>query len=308
MPFFSVVIPIYNKQFFIENTLKSLLDQDFRDFEVIIINDGSTDESEKIVLGFDDPRIRYFSQINQGVALARNHGFEKATARYIAFLDADDFWHPDFLEVMHQYILRLPDQKVFASAIEIGTSKTIFEPGYSIKKTGDYAIVDYFEASVKESVIWTSSAVFERSVFEQAGTFDPKIKISEDTDLWIRIGLLFPVVFIWKVLARYVYDESSISRSADYLFRDESFTKYENEEKQHPKLKKFLDLNRFSAAIKSKLIGDNRTFFKYKQAIDPQNLNIRKRILLELPAFMLQFLIRIKTFLANIGLGNAVFK
>lgn len=308
MPFFSVVIPLYNKQFFIENTLKSLLDQDFRDFEVIIINDGSTDESEKIVLGFDDPRIRYFTQINQGVALARNHGIEKATARYIAFLDADDFWHPDFLEVMQQYILRLPNQKVFASAIEIGTSKTIFEPGYSIKKTGDYAIVDYFEASVKESVIWTSSAVFERSVFEQAGTFDPKIKISEDTDLWIRIGLLFPVVFIWKVLARYVYDESSISRSADYLFKDESFIKYENEEKQHPKLKKFLDLNRFSAAIKSKLIGDNRTFFKYKKAIDPQNLNIRKRILLELPAFMLQLLIRIKTFLANIGLGNAVFK
>jgi len=308
MPFFSIVIPLYNKERFIGSTLESIIKQGFTDFEAIVVNDGSTDNSEKIVQNFNDSRIRYFLQDNAGVSSARNFGIEKASSNYVCFLDADDIWHSDFLEVMYQYILKFPRQKVFASAFEIETSKAIFNPKYSVKKTADFEIVNYFEASTGESVIWTSAVVIEKSVFESTGMFDPKVRISEDTDLWIRIGLQFPVLFIWKVLARYVYDEKSVSRDSGYLFQSESFEKYFEEEKQHPALKKFMDLNRFSAAIKSRLIGDKLTYEKYYSEINRKNLKLKKRILLELPVLMLRILIRFKTFKANIGLGNSVFK
>lgn len=308
MPFFSVVIPLYNKEKFIDNTLKSVLSQTFTDFEIIIVNDGSTDHSEQKVLQFQDSRIRYYSKKNEGVAIARNFGIKKSNADFICFLDADDFWHPDFLKVMHAYIHQIPAQKVFACAIEIETAKTIFPAQYAIKKSADFEIVNYFEASTKESVIWTSGAVLHKSVFEKSGVFDPKVKMAEDTDLWIRIGLHYPVVFIWKILARYVYDEKSVSRQDHYIFEESSFLKYTAEEKENKALKKFLDFNRFSVAIKSRLIGDFPNFKKARNGIDFKNLPLKKSILLHLPVFILKPLISIKIVLANAGLGNSVFK
>lgn len=308
MPFFSIIIPVYNKEKFVEHTLKSVLSQTFSDFEIIIVNDGSTDGSESKVQQFHDPRIRYYSKKNEGVSIARNFGIEKSSADFICFLDADDFWHPDFLEVMHSYIHEIPNQKVFASAIEIETAKTIFPAQYAIKKSNAFEIVNYFEASIKESVIWTSAVVLHKSVFEKSGLFDPKIRIAEDTDLWIRVGLHYPVVFIWNILARYVYDEKSVSRQDQYIFAETSFLKYTEAEKENKALKKFLDFNRFSVAIKSKLIGDTKNFEKARNGIDFKNIPLKKRVLLLLPAFILKKLISFKILLANIGLGNSVFK
>ena len=125
MPFFTVIIPLYNKENFIENTLKSVLNQNFTDFEVIIINDGSTDKSEEKVFRFKDSRILYFLKSNEGVSATRNFGIEKANAQYIAFIDADDYWYPDFLQEMYRYITLFPEQKVFSSAIETETLKKI---------------------------------------------------------------------------------------------------------------------------------------------------------------------------------------
>ena len=98
MVFFSVVIPLYNKANYIENTLKSVLDQTFTDYEIIVINDGSTDESEAVVRQFNDKRIQIFHQKNQGVSVTRNLGIEKSTGKLIAFLDADDYWLPNHLQ------------------------------------------------------------------------------------------------------------------------------------------------------------------------------------------------------------------
>ena len=308
MPLFSVIIPLYNKADFIENTLKSVLQQSFVDFELIVINDGSTDESETKVLHFNDVRIRYFSKENEGVSIARNFGIEKATSKYITFLDADDYWYPDFLVTMHNTILLFETQKVFAAAKEIETSKKIAPSKYSIPKSNDSQILNYFDASHKESIIWTSCAVFHKSVFEKVGVFDPQIKIGEDTDLWIRVGLVFPVVFNPKVLARYTYDEKSVSRNDYYIFEERSFLKFEAAEKENLPLKKFLDLNRFSVAIKYKLLGNSVQFKKYNHQIGGENLTLKKRILLRLPSFALRNLIAFKQFLFNRGLGDSVFR
>ncbi len=308
MPQFSVIIPLYNKADFIVSTLQSVLQQTFADFEVLLINDGSTDDSEAKVQQFDDLRIRYFTKENEGVSIARNFGIEKAAAPYIAFLDADDYWYPDFLKTIFTDIQNFPNQKVFAVAKEIETSKNSVAAYYANSKIGTSQVVDYFKASETESVLWTSSSVFEKSVFEKTGVFDPNISIGEDTDLWIRIGLLFTVVFNPKVLARYIYDSKSVSRNEYYIFEERSFLKYADAEKENAGLKKFLDLNRFSAAIKYKLVGDISKFRKYSCQIDPKNLNTKKRILLMLPAIVLRNLISFKLFLFNHDLGNSVFR
>ncbi|HRG18620.1 MAG TPA: glycosyltransferase [Flavobacterium lutivivi] len=308
MPFFSVIIPVYNKEKFIEKTLQSVLNQTFPGFEVIVINDGSTDESENKILEIKDDRINYFTKKNEGVAITRNFGILKATGSFICFLDADDYWYPNFLLVMKSYIEKLPTQKVFASAIEIETKKNKFPAQYSILKNNDYQIVNFFDASQYESVLWTSSVVIEKTVFEKTGIFDEKIKISEDTDLWIRIGLIYEVVFIWEILARYIYDNQSVSRNMNYVFEDYFFEKFITEESTNQKLKQYLDLNRFSSVIKLKITGDNKKAKKIIESIDTKSLSFKKRFLLNLPTFALKILIKIKSFLAEIGLGNAVFR
>ena len=108
MPFFSIIIPVYNKETFLENTIKSVLQQSFTDFELIIINDGSTDNSESKIKSFSDPRITYLKKENGGVSTARNLGIEMAAASYITFIDADDYWYPNFLEEMVSSIEQFP--------------------------------------------------------------------------------------------------------------------------------------------------------------------------------------------------------
>jgi len=308
MAFFSIIIPLYNKEKFIENTIQSVLKQTFQDFEIIIVNDGSTDKSEEKVFHFKDDRIRYFSKKNEGVSQTRNFGLAEANADFVTFLDADDYWYPDFLETMHYYCTLFLKQKVFAAAIEIETSKKTFPAAYSIHKTGDFEFVNYFRASTKESVILTSGTVFNKSIFKKTGVFDPNIKSGQDTDLWIRIGIVYPVLFIWKILVRYIHDENSLSKNSSLMNSKMDFSKFLELEKTNPDLKYFLDLNRFSLAVKSKLNNNKTQFDYYYEGINLKNLSLKKRILLTLPSSLLQILIGLKLKLAELGLGSSVFK
>ena len=308
MAFFSIIIPLYNKENFIEDTIKSVLNQTFQSFEVIVVNDGSTDKSEEKLVPFKDSRIQYYSKQNEGVSSARNYAIEKANANFITFLDADDYWYPTFLETMFENISKFPEYKVFSAAIEFDTAKKTIPAQYSITKSdSQIEIVNYFKASLKESVLCTSCTVFHKSVFQEIGNFDTKIKSGEDTDLWIRIGLVYPIVFSWKILARYVYDAKSLSKKSE-MENKMDFSKFEEAEKTNRDLKYFLDLNRFSLAIKGKLAGETALFYKYYNSIDLKKIGWKKRFLLRLPAFILRILISFKTFLANLGIGSSVFK
>ncbi|MBS1533910.1 MAG: glycosyltransferase family 2 protein [Bacteroidetes bacterium] len=307
MPFFSVIIPVYNKAAFIENTIKSVLEQGFDNFELILINDGSTDESEKVIQQFSDPRIRYYFKKNEGVSSARNFGIELSTAPYIAFLDADDYWYPDFLAQMKRAIELHPQHQIFSAAYENEIPGKIFPATYSIAKTGAYQIVDYFEASMKTSVLWTSSAVFDKKVFEQVGVFDTQIKSGQDTDLWMRLGFHYSIVFMWKILARYIYDGNSLSKQKEFLNQKMDFEKFKEAEKTNPKLKKFIDQNLFSFAIRSKLSRDYHHFNLHKQRINPANLSLKKKILLQLPSFVLHRLIKVNWLLVRLGLQKSIF-
>jgi glycosyltransferase involved in cell wall biosynthesis len=307
MPQFSVIIPVYNKEKFVENTIKSVLQQSFTDFELILINDGSTDQSEAIIKSFTDTRIRYYSKENEGVSIARNLGIELATSDYLTFIDADDYWYPNFLSSLFTSIQKFPEHKIFSAAIEVETSKKVFPAQYSIHRENNIEVVDYFDASMKTTIICTSCAVFHKSVFEQVGVFDSKIKSGQDTDMWIRMGLIFPVVFSWEILARYVYDPQSLSKRKEYLNTKMDFSKFDTASETNPKLKNFLDINLFSFAIRCKLSNDSVNFKIHYQRIDLKKLSLKKRVLLELPGFALRFLVKLNLFLVQIGLRNSVF-
>ncbi len=291
MPFFSVIVPVYNKDRFVKNTINSILAQSFDDFELIIINDGSTDGSEKMICGFEDSRIRYHKTENQGVSAARNFGIEMSSSDYITFLDADDYWYPDFLSEMKNAIDEFKNHRVFSAAIEIERRGSVVPAEYSIFKHASIMPVNYFSASEKETVICTSCAVFHISVFKEVGMFDPALKSGEDTDLWIKIGMKYPVVFNWKILARYIKTRGSLSsKEASAIDLD----KYEKFADNDPRIKKFLDLNRYAVALRHKMAGNNKMFYRVKGRLNPRNLSGRQYFLLLLPAFILRMLEKIR--------------
>ncbi len=294
MVHFSVIIPLFNKQTTIGNTLKSVLEQDFTDFEVIIVNDGSTDESELEVLKFSDLRIKYFKTINKGVSSARNFGIEYAKADYIAFLDADDIWFKNHLNDLNLLTNYFPNCALFATNYEIvvNQNKTIQTkfPWNGDKKWSGI-VEDFFGASFNNRIALTSALAVKKSIFETIDNFEASLNFGEDLDLWIRIALQFQVCFCNTVSVRYY--TNTPNRLSDKSVFDRNFAQlnqFSVYEKQNLNLKKFLDIYRAEFAIKYKIAGNNEGFQFYNNQIVNSDLNWKTKFILNLPRWLLCFL------------------
>lgn len=295
MPFFSIVVPLYNKQNEIKSTLKSALEQDFKDFELIVINDGSTDGSEGEVLSLNDNRLKYIKTENKGVSPARNLGIEKASGSYIAFLDADDQWLPNHLSILKSL------SEDFPEAGAVTTNYEFKHPGDHIENTffndiekGYKGIVnDFFKSSLKYRLIWTTAVAVKKEVFEAIGNFDTSITLGagEDNDMWTRIALKYPIAYDDTITAIYRLEAGNRVSHAQTLKRCFSkLDKFKEEEKTNKSLQKFLDLYRASYALKHKLAGDNKTFrFYYNSIADKKNISNKSAVLLRLPKPVLVF-------------------
>lgn len=307
---FSVVIPVYNKEKHLSKTLESVLQQSFTDFELIIVNDGATDSSEKLIEGFKDPRIQYIKQENQGVSVARNTGIKAAKAPYIALLDADDLWDRQYLEAIDTLILDYPNHQVFASACNIQSRETVYKPTYSIANIAPNKtyVLPYFASSYINTILTSSSTVLHRDVFEIIGSYNTELRSGEDTDLWIRLGLAYTVVFLNTSLATYRYEASSLSNSPKEVKNTLELDCYEKHIASHKGLKKFLDLNRYSLALIAKRIGNKKELIGYKEKIDPASLNTKQRILLNTPTFILKGLLQMKGILERLGIQLSAYK
>lgn len=186
---FSVVIPLYNKELSIKNTIQSVLNQTFRDFEIIVVNDGSTDNSEIVAKSIDDKRIRYISQPNRGVSSARNRGIKVAKFDWICLLDGDDIWLDFHLEHIFKLIQTFPMNNIFTTSFKYSNTSS------SISSTLDYILVkDYFEEALCNIIIWTSVVAINRKCFKLVGYFDENLSRGEDTDMWARLGRKFSIV------------------------------------------------------------------------------------------------------------------
>jgi hypothetical protein len=204
-PCVSVVIPLYNKGNYIARTLDSVLKQSFSDFEVIVVNNGSTDGSEEIVKSFSDPRLRLISQQNAGVSAARNRGIMEAKSDFVAFLDADDQWHPEFLSTLWATKNKYPHGRFFASSREIvnkqGT-RTSLDFGYEESVSMD--LMEFMDCCVRlRSPLIPSAVMVHKPLLKQVGMFPVGQNRGEDLDTWVRLLLEGPVVYHNKPLAVY---------------------------------------------------------------------------------------------------------
>ena len=166
-PRFSVIMPLYNKERYVKKAIESVIAQTYRDFELIIIDDGSTDNSLEVVRGLkiEDRRLKILTQSNSGVAVARNNGVAASKGEYLCFLDADDWWEPMFLEEMDRLITEYPDAGLYA------TNYVYYKPGKThVALKIERGYMNYPEAYLHgEMPVWTGAACMSRKVFDEMG-------------------------------------------------------------------------------------------------------------------------------------------
>lgn len=219
MPYFSIIIPLYNKAAYIEKAVESVLGQTFNDFELIVVDDGSTDDGPQRAERFDDPRMMVVRQNNAGVSTARNNGVARASGEYICFLDADDWWEPTFLEEMHGLITRYPEAGIYGcSYYLVKQGKNRIAP-IGIDPQFEHGLINYCKVYAQTLCmpLWTGAVSIPRHIFEEQRGFKPHLKLGEDFDLWIRIALQYPVAFVNKPLAYYNQDAEATNRAISKL-------------------------------------------------------------------------------------------
>ncbi len=195
-PKVSVIIPTYNRLPMVQEAVESVLAQDFEDFELIVVDDGSTDGTAEVIRKYGG-RVRLIEHAhNRGVSAARNTGILHSRGKYIAFLDSDDLWvkgklriQVNFLDENPQFLLCYTDE------IWIRKGKRV----NPMKKHSKYSGW-IFEKCLPLCIISPSSAMMRRSLFQKVGLFDEALPVCEDYDFWLRVSVRFPIFFINKKL------------------------------------------------------------------------------------------------------------
>ncbi len=187
-PLVSVIIPTYNRGWIIKEAIDSVLAQDYRDFELIVVDDGSTDNTPEVLDAYRGT-IKVFRQENKGVSAARNRGIAEASGRFIAFLDSDDLWLPQKLSRQVEFFNTTPDALIcqteevwIRSGVRVNPKKRHQKPSGMI-----------FEPSLALCLVSPSAVMIRRSLLEIVGNFDETLPACEDYDLWLRISCRFPV-------------------------------------------------------------------------------------------------------------------
>lgn len=218
---FSVIIPLYNKAPYIEKAIRSVTAQTCRDFELIVIDDGSKDggfETAKKLLDVLTPPLGGWGatcQKNQGVSVTRNNGVKLAKYDYIAFLDADDWWAPTYLEGMKNLIAQYPEAGIYGSCYYKVKNGKHIQANIGVPEGFQQGLINYFQVYAKTlwMPLWTGATVIKKNIFHENNGFKPTLKLGEDFDLWVRVALKYPVAFLNKPLAYYNQDVEQANRA-----------------------------------------------------------------------------------------------
>lgn len=208
---FSIVIPLYNKEQSIFNTVLSALNQSYQNFEIVIINDGSSDASVDIVNKIEDKRIHLIHQENQGVSAARNRGIKEANYEWIAFLDGDDLWEENHLEEIVRMMTFFSNDKVYVTSFEFSDKRKMYQHH---REKSIFKIENYFKEAMKEFLMWTSIVVVHKTCFDKIEAFNINLNRGEDLDLWGRLAKRFNIIKSQKITAIYnMEDVASLTKS-----------------------------------------------------------------------------------------------
>lgn len=211
----SVIIPTYNRADSVGMSIQSVLNQTWQDFEIIVVDDGSTDNTRQVVERFDDGRIRYICmEKNGGASRARNEGIRQAKCDFIAFLDSDDEWMPRKLEKQMQVMLQA-SEKVGLVYCRMGGCKKdgsfIYCPELSLKK--EQLEGNLLADLVEHNVIGTPAMLVRRKCLEQVGGFDEGLRCLEDWELILRIAEKWEIGFVDDILVEVHFSEGGVSKN-----------------------------------------------------------------------------------------------
>jgi glycosyltransferase involved in cell wall biosynthesis len=218
MPQISVIIPCFNNGKYLRECLDSVLSQTFQDFEVIVVDDGSTDDTHSIVNSYGS-KLKYLRQANQGPASARNAGIKLSQGDYIAFQDADDFWLSEKLELQykflrehHQYLWVYSDMSTF------NDSQALQESWFSDRSTYEGRV---FERLIDNNFIPTITVLIKKQALVEVGGFDENLRSCEDKDLWLRLALNNPLGRSNQILAKRRFHANNLVRDSRLLISSE---------------------------------------------------------------------------------------
>ena len=207
----SVVIPTYNRSELLNNSIKSVLSQTFGDFELIVIDDCSTDNTPSVLGSFLDERLKVIrNNRNMGISAVRNIGVTSSQGKYIAFLDDDDEWQPDKLEKQMNIMENGPVSLgcVYSGSLIIGA-----DGGEAVRSSVPIHRNRVLKELLLENFITTSTVLIKKSCFDKAGLFDEEIPYGEDYDMWIRIAEDFDYDFAPEPLTKYCIHQTSMTRN-----------------------------------------------------------------------------------------------
>ena len=302
----SVVIPVFNKGFILNETLNSVLQQTFTNFEIIIINDGSIDNSLEVLSKFNDSRIYVYSQENKGAAAARNLGIEKSNGEFIAFLDADDYWFPNHLEELIKLSEQYPNCGCYCSRYQIkNTKNSILNPTFKNISSEFIGIVEnYFASNHPFKINITLNQMIPKKIVTEMGGFTEEVTNGQDLELWTKIGIKYPIAVHNKITAIYNnYLLNTLSKNSFKTMKLMDFKQFEFEENKNPDLKNFLDFHRVFYAKHYKIIGDNESAQFYLKDVNKDNIPFRMKVLFKTPSSILNTLFKLKNWLLKKGIN-----
>jgi glycosyltransferase involved in cell wall biosynthesis len=293
----SVVIPLYNKEPYIERAISSVLNQKIQDLEIIIINDGSTDQGPEVVKSIKDSRIHLINQKNSGVSIARNRGIKESRANLIAFLDADDEWLPNFLDSILKMNKEYPKAGLYATAYEIldpyGKNTTSNKELKISSFQNNIVILNYFQlVSQGMHPISSSSVCIPKKVFHEIEGFPVGETWGEDTYMWGKISLCYPIAYSFEIGA--VYHMEALNRSINnkQSVKEHPFVKVARESLKNREIptekiedfKEYIAFLEIITANKKLQSGENKEALKLLFHCKTKRYRIRKiyRLLLSL--------------------------
>ena len=306
---FSVIIPLYNKAPYIEKAIRSVAAQTCQEFELIVIDDGSTDIAAPqppkggVIISYSDIEALIgekgflLKQSNSGVSNTRNIGVKLAKYDHIAFLDADDWWAPTYLEEMKALITQYPEAGIYGSSYFKVKSGKYIPANIGVEAGFQNGLINYFQVYAKTlwMPLWTGATILRKDVFNENNGFKPSLKLGEDFDLWARVAIKYPVAFLNKPLAYYNQDVDQSSRGVvdEKIYNPSEFITFNldflaEEERIDFDVKTLLDRLRVYSLLRYKIQGEYKDLVKKViSGVDFNNVERKYYFYYHMPQFLL---------------------
>lgn len=300
---FSIIIPLYNKEDYVLNTLNSIFQQTFSNYEIIVVNDASTDNSLQLVKELNDKRIRIIeNKENLGLSATRNTGISHAKNNYIAFLDADDCWHTTFLERIASLIEEFPDEGVFATCYEENFNGKRLSPKINIpdhKKGTSFLITNFFKLNMYRLILTQSCFVAKKQVLENINGYDIAVTFAEDIDFYIHCFSKNNLAYHYETChTQNTTVTSSLTQSST---RDKTYPDLTKKLGLSLDIDKFIYFYMYCFCQRLKLEKRLDEVQKLRKEIDVKYLNFFQTVLLYLPHPFYKLLVKLKKFLIRLG-------